>query len=259
MSKPLQGAYADRIAIILVRPQNPGNIGAAARAMRNMGLSRLILVSPERFPHPEARMMACNAEELLQQARVYDSFPAAVADCHWLVGTSARRRRYRHPPRTPRELAEKLPSLTQHYRVGILFGPEDTGLTSAELAKCHDLVVIPTAPAASSLNLAQAVMVICYEIMQAQYCVPARPLPALASVGEIEAMYAHLRQAFTIRGFAGDAAVNRILDGLRRIFDRAGLERRDVRLIRGIARQLAWALRHPPTPHKASYESQGAV
>ena len=121
-----------QLSIILVRPQSPGNIGAAARAMHNMGLSRLTLVAPECFPHPEARMLACHAEHLLQQAEVYDSLAAAVATCHWLVGTSARRREYRHPPLTPRELAHKLPALwAQHPHVGILFGPEDSGLDDA--------------------------------------------------------------------------------------------------------------------------------
>jgi tRNA/rRNA methyltransferase len=108
------------------------------------------------------------------------------------------------------------------------------------------LVVIPTVPDATSLNLAQAVMVVCYEIMQVRYQPPARSVPALASVMAIEAMYQHLRQAFSIRGFSEVSAIDRGLDGLRRIFERTELEARDVRLLRGIARQLAWALRHPP-------------
>ncbi len=240
---------AAHISIILVRPQTPGNIGAAARAMHNMGLRQLILVAPEHFPHPEARMMACHAEHLLHQAAVYDSLPAAVATCHWLVGTSARRREYRHPPLTPYELAHKLPALCEQYpHVGILFGPEDAGLTSAELDLCNDLVVIPTAAEATSLNLAQAVMVLSYEIMQAHYQAPPHQMPPVASLVEIEAMYDHIREAFSIHGFSGSHAIERGLMGLRRIFERAGLERRDVRLLRGIARQLAWALRHPRPP-----------
>ncbi len=236
----------ERITIILVRPQSPGNIGSVARAMRNMGLHRLALVQPERFPHPEARMMACNAETLLQQAQVYPSLSEAVAECHWLVGTSARRRRYRKPSLTPWELAHKLPDLCQQHHVGIIFGPEDAGLTTPELNLCHELVVIPTVATASSLNLAQAVMVIGYEIMQARHQTPEHQMPVLASVGEIEAMYAHLRQAFAIRGFSDMHQIERGLDGLQRIFERTELERRDVYLIRGIARQLGWALRHPP-------------
>jgi TrmH family RNA methyltransferase len=242
---PLQ---VEHLTVILVRPQSPGNIGSVARAMQNMGLHRLALVQPERFPHPEARMMACHADDILHQARVYDSVQEAVAGCHWLVGTSARRRRYRKAPLTPRELAYQLPALCQQYHVGLLFGPEDAGLTAAELDLCHELLVIPTVPTATSLNLAQAVMVVCYEIMQARVQPPSDVLPTLASVGEIEAMYAHLHQAFAIRGFSDPHGIDRVLNGLRRIFERTALERRDVRLIRGIARQLAWALQQAPSP-----------
>jgi TrmH family RNA methyltransferase len=216
--------------------------------MHNMGLCQLTLVAPLRFPHPEARMLACHAEPLLQQARVCETLHEAVASCHWLVGTSARLRRYRKPPLTPRQLAAKLPALCQQYHVGILFGPEDTGLTVEELNLCHDRVMIPTVPTATSLNLAQAVMVVCYEILLAHHHPTAQPVPALATVADTEAMYTHLREAFTVHGFPDAYSVDRILDRLRRIFERTGLEQRDVRLIRGIARQLAWALRHPPSP-----------
>jgi TrmH family RNA methyltransferase len=245
MSEP-EGVNTEHIRIILVRPQSPGNIGSAARAMRNMGLHHLALVAPERFPHPEARMMACGAESLLHQARIYDTLSAAVASCHWLVGTSARRRRYRNPPLTPAALAQKLVTLSQQHHVGILFGPEDAGLTSDELDRCHDLIVIPTVTEATSLNLAQAVMVVCYELMRQQPLLQVQQLPQMASVEEIEAMYAHLRETFAIRGFADMDAVERVVLGLRRVFERTKLELRDVRLLRGIARQLAWALRQPP-------------
>jgi TrmH family RNA methyltransferase len=243
-----QSLTTEQVTIILVRPQSPGNIGAVARAMQNMGLQHLALVAPERFPHPEARMMACHAEPLLQQAQVYASLQAAIAPCHWLIGTSARHRQYRVPPLTPRELAQKLPDLCQSNRVGILFGPEDTGLTTAELQLCHEFVVIPTVPEATSLNLAQAVMVVCYEIMQVRYQPAVHPRAPMATAAELEAMYEHLRQAFAIRGFADLAMIDGIIDRLRRILARTTLETRDVRLIRGIARQLAWALRHPPQP-----------
>lgn len=244
---PLAPLNTEHLRIILVRPQSPGNIGSVARAMNNMGLHRLTLVSPLHFPHPEARMMACGAEALLQQARVVDSLSEAVATCHWLVGTSARRRRYRKVPLTPRALAEQLPGMCDQHEVGLLFGPEDSGLTVSELNLCHEWVTIPTVTTATSLNLSQAVMVICYEMMQVRYRPAAHQLPTLASMAEVEAMYAHLRQAFTIRGFSYAHQIDRLLDGLRRVFDRTELERRDVRLLRGMARQLAWALRHPPS------------
>ena len=233
------------VGIILVRPQSPGNIGSVARVMRNMGFHRLVLVAPERFPHPEARMMASGARTLLEQAEVHDTLAAATAAYHWLAGTSARQRQHRNAPLTPRQLGDKLPALCQPYRVGLVFGPEDAGLTTAELDACHDLIAIPTASEAPSLNLAQAVAVLCYELSQPRQPAAAPPAPPLASVAESEAMYQHLRQAFSIRGFPGEPAVERALSGLRRIFERSGLERRDVRLLRGIARQLGWALRYP--------------
>ena len=237
--------HKPHISVILVRPQSPGNIGSVARVMRNMGFNHLALVAPERFPHPEARMMASGARSLLEQAEVHDTLGAAAATCHWLAGTSARQRQHRNPTLTPKQLGDKLPALCRQYRVGLVFGPEDAGLTTAELDACQDLVAIPTSPEAPSLNLAQAVGVVCYEISQPRLVGDAPAAPPLASVAESEAMYQHLRQAFSIRGFPGEPAVERALSGLRRIFERTGLERRDVRLLRGIARQLGWALRYP--------------
>ena len=234
------------IRIILVRTQSPGNIGAAARAMHNMGLEHLVLVAPQHFPHPEARMMACDAVTILQHARIVPTLADAVASCHWLVGTSARRRQYRKPAVSPEALAQTLPALCQQHQVGILFGAEDAGLTTAELDLCHDLLVIPTAPQATSLNLAQAVMVVCYAIVQPQRgSAPAPTAPTLATVADVEAMYQHLSEAFNTHGFPGAFAVERVLMGVRRILERTALERRDVALLRGVARQLGWALRHP--------------
>ncbi len=157
------------------------------------------------------------------------------------------------------QLAQKLPVLCQDHHVGILFGPEDAGLTTDELNLCHDWVVIPTVSEATSLNLSQAVMVICYEIMSQRTAPSSADLPELASMSETEAMYAHLRQAFTLHGFPTHDAVDRILIGIRRIFERTKLERWDVRLVRGIARQLGWAMRHPVTlPRGPVTPSRGA-
>ncbi len=121
-------------------------------------------------------------------------------------------------------------------------------MTTAELDLCNDLVVIPTVAEATSLNLAQAVLILGYEIMHVSSQAPVQQVPPLATIDAIEAMYEHCREAFSIHGFSGSHAIERSLMGLRRICERAGLERRDVRLLRGIARQLAWALRHPRHP-----------
>ena len=182
MSLPLNKPH---ISVILVRPQSPGNIGSVARVMRNMGFNRLALVAPERFPHPEARMMASGARSLLEEAEIHDSLGAAAASCHWLAGTSARQRQHRNPTLTPKQLGDKLPALCRQYRVGLVFGPEDAGLTTAELDACHDLVAIPTSPEAPSLNLAQAVAVLCYEISQPRLAgdAPAAPPRRAAAAG----------------------------------------------------------------------------
>ena len=242
MSSTLDKAH---VSIILVRPQSPGNIGSAARVMRNMGFSRLVLVAPERFPHPEARMMASSARKLLEEAEVHDTLAAATATCHWLAGTSARQRQHRNLPLTPRQLGDKLPALCQPVSgwPGIRTGGRRADHRRARrLSRSGGDPHLPEAP---SLNLAQAIAVVCYEISQPRHAPAAPPAPPLASVAESEAMYQHLRRAFSIRGFPGEPAVERALSGLRRIFERTGLERRDVRLLRGIARQLGWALRYP--------------
>jgi TrmH family RNA methyltransferase len=160
LSDPLKN-----ITIVLIRPQYAGNIGSVCRAMKNMGLSRLILVSPEQDPlSAEARMMATSAKDILQKAKIFSSLEDALQDFRWIAGTSARKGINRGPFISPREIG---PEIIQHARsipVAILFGPEDRGLTNRELDPCHALISIPTHPGLSSLNLAQAVMLVGYEL-----------------------------------------------------------------------------------------------
>jgi tRNA/rRNA methyltransferase len=153
------------IAIVLVRPQYAGNIGSVCRAMKNMGLTRLVMVSPEQDPlSAEARMMATSAKDILQKAKIFSSLEDALQGFRWIAGTSARKGINRGPFVSPREVC---PEIIQHARsipVAILFGPEDRGLTNRELDPCHALISIPTHPGLSSLNLAQAVILLCYEL-----------------------------------------------------------------------------------------------
>jgi TrmH family RNA methyltransferase len=153
------------ITIVLVRPQYAGNIGSVCRAMKNMGLTRLNLVSPEQQPlSAEARMMATSAKDILQKAKIFSSLEDALKGFRWIAGTSARKGINRGPFVSPREVC---PEIIQHARsipVAILFGPEDRGLTNRELDPCHALIAIPTHPGLSSLNLAQAVILVCYEL-----------------------------------------------------------------------------------------------
>jgi tRNA/rRNA methyltransferase len=160
LTEPLQN-----ITIVLVRPQYAGNIGSVCRAMKNMGLSRLILVSPGQDPRSaEARMMATSAKDILHKTKIFSSIEEALQGFRWIAGTSARKGIHRGPFISPREIS---PEILQHARsipVAILFGPEDRGLTNRELDPCHALIRIPTHPGLSSLNLAQAVMVMGYEL-----------------------------------------------------------------------------------------------
>ncbi|HXZ34699.1 MAG TPA: RNA methyltransferase [Thermodesulfobacteriota bacterium] len=254
------------ITIVLVRPQYAGNIGAVCRAMKNMGLTRLNLVSPEQDPlSAEARMMATSAKDILQKAKIFPSLEDALQGFRWIAGTSARKGINRGPFISPREIC---PEIIQHARsipVAILFGPEDRGLTNRELDPCHALISIPTHPGLSSLNLAQAVILLSYELylaslyeirneecgMQNEKRIrreEARSssglLPLLAEFQKVEKMYAHLEQLLLRIGFLDSNNPKRIMHTLRRIFGRANLCDRDVAILRGIFRQLEWYATH---------------
>ncbi len=156
------------IAIVLVRPQFAGNIGSVSRAMKNMGLSRLILVLPAQDPlSPEAKMMATSAKDILEKAEVFSSLGDALADFRWIAGTSARKGRNRGPFISPREICPEIIVHARSIPVAILFGPEDKGLTNEELAPCQALISMPTHKNLPSLNLSQAVMILCYELYMA--------------------------------------------------------------------------------------------
>ena len=251
------------ITIVLVRPQYAGNIGAVCRAMKNMGLTRLNLVSPEQdHLSAEARMMATSAKDILQKAKIFSSPEDALQGYRWIAGTSARKGINRGPFISPREIC---PEIIQHARsipVAILFGPEDRGLTNRELDPCHALIAIPTHPGLSSLNLAQAVILVCYELYLASLyemrneecgirnekkrvrrdkaCSSSGLLTPLAEFQKVEKMYAHLEQLLLRIGFLDSNNPKRIMHTLRRIFGRANLGDRDVAILRGIFRQLEW-------------------
>jgi tRNA/rRNA methyltransferase len=235
------------IAIVLVRPQFAGNIGSVSRAMRNMGLSRLILVSPAQDPlSPEARMMATSAKEILEKAEVFSRLEDALAGFRWIAGTSARKGRNRGPFISPREICPEIIGHARSIPVAILFGPEDKGLTNEELAPCQALISMPTHENLPSLNLAQAVMVLCYELSMATLANPAGepsgsgPFLKLAEFQRVEGMYIHLENLLLRIGFLDPKNPKRIMHTLRRIFGRANLSDRDVAILRGIFRQLEW-------------------
>jgi len=250
------------ITIVLVRPQFAGNIGSVCRAMKNMGLSNLILVAPEEDPlSPQAKMMATSAKDLLQKAKVFPSLEEGLLGFRWIAGTSARKGRNRGPFISPREICPEIISHARSIPVALLFGPEDRGLTNEELAPCQALISIPTHPNLSSLNLAQAVMLLSYELYltrmaefqnaecgmenekrarRSETSASSGLPPPLAEFQKVERMYAHLEELLLRIGFLDPKNPKRIMHTLRRIFGMAKLSDRDVAILRGVFRQLEW-------------------
>lgn len=231
--------------IVLVETTHPGNIGAVARAMKNMELSDLALVAPKTFPSEHAVARAAGADDILASARVYHDLPAAIADCRLIIGASARLRSIPWPQLTPRECAELVSRQPPEARTAILFGREHSGLTNEELELCHFLLHIPSNPAFSSLNVAAAVQLIAYEIYLAN------PDPAagaaapalLASSAEMESFFGHLEATLWDFGFLHERKSSpSIMRRLRRIFGRARIEEREVHLLRGILSTLQFRL-----------------
>ena len=244
MPNALPATLLDRVHIVLVEPQHPGNIGAAARAMKTMGLGRLHLVRPREFPSPEADARAAGAEDLLLHADVAPDLVSATAGISLMLGTSARRRGVALPEHTPREAATLLLAGAALGEVALVFGAERTGLTNDELARCQGAVRIPTDPVFSSLNLAAAVQVLCYELRVAALAATAaaeattpRRLAAddqPATVAELEGLFGHLERALdAIAFFKGRSPVT-IMRRLRRLYHRAAPSRREVLILRGI-------------------------
>ena len=231
-----------RVEIVLVRPSRPANVAAACRAMKNMGLRTLCLVEPpEGLRDREGRALAYGAWDVLDGARVAPSLQDAVAASVGVVGTTGRE----IPGAwTPRRLAEEAERLAGGGILSLVFGPEATGLTGAELSLCHALVHAPTDPEHLSLNLAQSVLLLAYEMRLAALAGPAgRPEEgeARAAAGDVEQAVHELRAALLEIGYLDPRSPDRVLTELRRMIARAGPTPREVVLLRGLARQVAWA------------------
>ncbi len=226
-----------RIRIVLVEPTHPGNVGAAARAMKTMGLRRLALVAPRDFPSEAAWARASGAEDVLEAAEVHPALETAVAGCGLVVGTSARARSLPWPAREPRAAAaEAVAEAAAGTEVAFVFGRERSGLTNAELDRCQRLLSIPTDPGFRSLNLAAAVQVVAYELHLAARA-PAAPADTLeqpATAEELERFYAHLERVMVLVGFLDPANPRRLMRRMRRLFARARPERTEINILRGI-------------------------
>lgn len=226
------------VRIVLVGTTHPGNIGAAARAMKTMGLSRLFLVAPKQFPSADASARASGADDVLYAATVCDSLDDALVGCGWVVGASARIRHLGWPELDSRETAEQALTQAQKTDVAIIFGRENSGLTNEELERCHAMVRIPTAPGYGSLNLAAAVQVIAYDLFVAvgrhQGDAPAMLSASPATAEEMSGFYQHLEQALIDIGYLDPAAPKHLMRRLRRLYNRAGIDESELNILRGI-------------------------
>jgi tRNA/rRNA methyltransferase len=228
------------IAIVLVHPQIPENIGACARAMNNMGLSRLIVVKPDNCDLKRVVRMATGSSiDIIQEMEYVEDFPTAIGPFQYIVGTTARIGARRPAILYPRELAQDLIDLSQHNRIAILFGPEDRGLSNEHLRHCHTIATIPTVDF-SSLNLAHAVLIFCYELALRSREAPEKFIPRLADKFEQEHMYEHLRDALLKIGFINPENPEHWMLNIRRFLARYHLRGREVKIIRGICRQIDW-------------------
>ncbi|HZZ01785.1 RNA methyltransferase [Paraburkholderia sp.] len=259
----LRGGFTST-RFILVEPSHPGNVGAAARALKTMGFSRLVLVSP-RVPHvqndPEAIAMASGADDVLASAHVVPTLADALSGVHWSIALTARLREYGPPQWTPRAAAGAAHEQAAHGEIALVFGNERTGLSNEDVERCSALAHIPANPAYSSLNLAQAVQVLAYELRTAYLsagdapalapaplqagAVPGEPVGARAASDEIESMYAHLESALVALEFLDPANPKKLMSRLRRLFARSGLEREEVNIVRGIAKHILLKTKPP--------------
>ncbi|MCK4674307.1 MAG: RNA methyltransferase [Gammaproteobacteria bacterium] len=229
------------IRIVLVNTSHPGNIGAAARAMKNMGLSRLTLVDPKEYPSLEAISRSVGAVDILDNAVVVKDLNQALQDCVWVAGTSARLRTIEWPILEPRECVQKSLEIIEQGDIAIVFGRENSGLTNDEMAKCNVLLHIPTDPDYSSLNLAAAVQVVCYEYRLAlmnnkisKKKGNKNRYDVLAHSNQMDGMYDHLHEALYSLGFFGEKNPDVVMRRLKGLFNRANVTQRELSIVRGI-------------------------
>jgi tRNA/rRNA methyltransferase len=230
------------LSIVLVRPKFPENIGAVARVMKNMGLSRLILVDGCSPLHANAYKVASGAEDILERAEELPSLTEAISDTACVVGTTSRKGEERGPLFSPRDLVRELIPLSIKNSIALVFGSEREGLTNEELSHCHLYVRIPSSTAFPSLNLSHAVMVLCYELFQS--CIPTEERSTeLVKTEDLEKMLEHMERTLSDIGFLDAKHPVPIMRVLRRLFGRNRLDSREVRILHGIWSKMDWQMR----------------
>jgi len=238
------------IRVILCETAHPGNIGAAARALKTMGLARLVLVAPRRYPDPQAEWLAVDASDVLKNARVCATLDEALIGSAYTVACSARVREIAAPMVTAREAAARVVPIARKQQAALVFGNEMYGLTGGQVEKCLLLARIPANPEYSSLNVAAAVQVLAYELRLAAQGedIPREPPNILASHEELEHFYAHLERTMLETGFLNPAYNTKLMPRLRRLFGRVQLEKDEVSILRGLLKSLV----HPKNRKKNS-------
>ena len=240
----------NQVSVILVNTSHPGNIGATARAMKNMGLSKLTLVQPEDFPSGVAVGRAVSAVDILDNARVVSSLQEAVEDCGLVIGASARSRNIPWPMVSPEQCGQKTVAEAAANKVALVFGREDAGLNNEELQLCHFHVQIPADPNYSSLNLSAAVMVVCYEVRKAALALDERPAVAedelwdqeKANGEQVEHFYVHLERVMTAIKFHDPENPRQLMPRMRRLFSRIRIDVMEMNILRGILSNIEYRL-----------------
>ncbi len=236
----IEPEVAANIEIVMVDPQYSGNIGQAARAMANNGLSRLSLIRPPDHLDLTARKMALNAIDILHDAEVYNNLGDALVDKRYVLGTTNRLRTLRKTYYTPRAAVRPILDLARQHQVAIMFGNEAAGLSNEDLDRSHEIIHIPAHRDFSSYNLAQTVMIVAYELFNSEAKYASPPKLKLAPLDQIEPMYDQIQQVLLDIGYLHEENPAHIMTSLRRLFGRSGLEEREVRIIRGIFAQMRW-------------------
>lgn len=239
------------ISIVLYKPKYAGNVGSVARAAKNMGISNIIIVGTSGFDHEEMQQRSTHlATDVLDKIRYCENIGDALGAFNYIVGTTARLGKARGPFVSPRAMADDIVKISQKNKVALLFGPEDTGLANEQLRLCHSVVTIPTSREFTSLNISHAAMILCYELFVASSDKTESTreiVPALARSNELEGMYEQIKTLLADIGFLNPENPDYWMMHLRRFFTRAGILSREVKIVRGICRQLEWYAHHKKT------------